>query len=264
MVGNNAWGSDSPAYGTTRVRVTALDCVLDDGSRAAFGPLSAHEVAAKRRLNTREGEIYRNMLALLGAHKNEIEAAFPQPEVTRRNTGQALDVLCRMEPLTPGGPPFNLAALLAGSEGTPAMTVEAELNLVPLKRHRAAVVPHFDSMDAALRATVDLLAREPAAVEMVDRNILEATRAHYGHAGLGRTAPASGSRSAHVRGPRDHEDHGPESRRTGSSLPRIAVRGHRDGRVRGQFLETVSQPVLVHGKCHAEALSGEDAMRASL
>lgn len=176
MIGNNASGSYSPAYGTTREHVVALDCLLDDGSRATFGPLSSEALDEKRRLDSREGQIYRQTLALLEANKDAIEAAFPDPAVTRRNTGYALDMLCRMAPLTPGGPPFNLAALLTGSEGTLAVTLEAELNLEPFKAHRAIVVPHFDSLDAAMRATVAVLALEPAAVELVDRHILEATR----------------------------------------------------------------------------------------
>ncbi|MEE4637611.1 MAG: FAD-linked oxidase C-terminal domain-containing protein, partial [Wenzhouxiangella sp.] len=178
MIGNNASGSYSPAYATTREHVIALDCLLDDGSRASFGPLAADELDAKCRLDSREGEIYRRMLALLAEHKTAIEAAFPHPEVSRRNSGYALDLLCRMAPLTPNGPPFNLAALLTGSEGTLAVTVEAELNLEPLKAHRALVVPHFDSLDAAMRATVAVLDLQPAAVELVDRHILEATRAN--------------------------------------------------------------------------------------
>ena len=176
MIGNNASGSYSPAYGTTREHVVALDCILDDGSRACFGPLAAEELAAKCRLNSREGQIYRDMLALVDEHQHAIEAAFPHPEITRRNSGYALDMLCRMEPFTPGGPPFNLAGLLTGSEGTLALTIEAELGLEQRKPHRALVVPHFDSLDSAMRATVDVLNRDPAAVELIDRHILEATR----------------------------------------------------------------------------------------
>ncbi len=178
MIGNNASGSYSPAYGTTREHVVSVDCVLDDGSVANFGPLTSSELAAKCQLDSREGQIYREMLDLLKVHQSDIEAAFPHPEVTRRNSGYALDLLCRMEPFTPGGPPFNLSALLTGSEGTLAAIAEAELNLEPLKAHRALVVPHFDSLDAAMRATVEMLDLFPAAVELVDRHILEATRSN--------------------------------------------------------------------------------------
>ena len=176
MIGNNASGSYSPAYGTTREHVIALDCVLDDGSSVRFGPLSPIELDDKCRQDDREGQIYRAMLALAREHREAIERAFPHPEVTRRNTGYALDLLCRMGPITPGGEPFNLAKFLTGSEGTLALITEAELNLEPLKTQRALVVPHFDSLDAALRATVAVLEYGPAAVELIDRHILEATR----------------------------------------------------------------------------------------
>ena len=176
MIGNNASGSYSPAYGTTREHVIALDCVLDDGSRARFGPLNRQELKAKCRQDNREGRIYRAMLALAREQKTAIEQAFPHPEITRRNTGYALDLLCRMDPITRGGEPFNLAKLLTGSEGTLALIAEAEVNLEVLKKHRALVVPHFESLDAALRATVAVLDHGPAAVELIDRHILEATR----------------------------------------------------------------------------------------
>ena len=176
MIGNNASGSYSPAYATTREHVIALDCVLDDGSHARFGPLDRGQLDAKCRQDDREGQIYRCMLALLREHKLAIQQAFPHPEVTRRNTGYALDLLCRMDPITPGGEPFNLAKLLTGSEGTLALIAEAEVNLEPLQPARALLVPHFDSLDAALRATVSVLAHQPAAVELIDRHILEATR----------------------------------------------------------------------------------------
>jgi Fe-S oxidoreductase len=85
----------------------------------------------------------------------------------RSNGGYALDRLCKADPL-------NVATLICGSEGTLALVVGATLNLVPLPRHAGLLVLHFRSVFDALGATPLILKHRPAAVELVDGNILSA------------------------------------------------------------------------------------------
>ena len=176
MIGNNSCGSFSIKHKTTREHVIELETVLSDGTAAVFRPLSKEELKAKLKLDTLEGSIYREMLELLQAHKDKIIEHYPHPEIIRRNTGYALDRLCEMDPVTPRGHPFNLAELLCGSEGTLAMTASAKLNLVPLPREKALVIPQFRSIREAMLATVEAVKWEPAAVELVDDIILDATK----------------------------------------------------------------------------------------
>lgn len=122
MVGNNSCGGNSIAYGSTRDHLRSVRGFLADGSEVTFGPLSAAEFVAKcDSCNTAEARIYRTVRDLLGdaAIRQKIRDAFPRPEVTRRNTGYALDALLEASCFEPASPqPFNMCKLLAGSEGT--------------------------------------------------------------------------------------------------------------------------------------------------
>lgn len=176
MIGNNSCGSFSIKHKTTREHILEVEAVLSDGSRAVFKPLSPSELSEKMLLDTLEGSIYRQMINLLSNHRDQIFESYPHPDIIRRNTGYALDRLCEMEPITPGGRPFNLAELLCGSEGTLAMTATAKVNLVPLPKAKTLVIPQFSSIHEAMKATVEIVKWKPAAVELVDDIILNATK----------------------------------------------------------------------------------------
>ncbi|MEX2463504.1 MAG: FAD-linked oxidase C-terminal domain-containing protein, partial [Balneolaceae bacterium] len=176
MIGNNSCGSFSIKHGTTREHTIRIDTVLSDGSIVSFQPLNQKELDDKCSQNDLEGSIYREMLKLLQTHKTQIIDNYPHPEIKRRNTGYALDRLCEMDPITPGGRPFNLAELLCGSEGTLALTASATLNLVPLPAAKTLLIPQFHSLHEAMLATVEAVKWEPAAVELVDDIILNATK----------------------------------------------------------------------------------------
>lgn len=176
MIGNNSAGSYSIKYVSTREHVLAINAVLSDGSMALFEPLSEDGLAQKMRLPGLEGDIYRKLIPLLKKNKEAILEAYPHPDVKRRNTGYALDMLCGMVPIEPGGRPFNLAELLCGSEGTLALTASAEVRLVPVEPYKVLLIPHFHTLDDAMRATVEAVGHGPSAVELIDDNVLEATK----------------------------------------------------------------------------------------
>lgn len=176
MIGNNSCGSFSIKHKTTREHILEIEAVLSDGSTAIFKPLTAEELEQKKQLQNLEGHIYRGILKLVEENREQISEAYPHPEIIRRNTGYALDKLCTMQPFDPKGRKFNMAELLCGSEGTLAMTASAKVRLVPKDPYRLIMVPHFDSIGAAMRATVEIVKHAPAAVELVDDIILDATR----------------------------------------------------------------------------------------
>jgi len=176
MIGNNSCGSYSIKYKTTREHTLEIEAVLSDGSDVIFKALTADELEQKFKLGSLEGSIYRGMIELLKTHKKEITENYPHPDIIRRNTGYALDRLCEMDPITPGGRPFNLAELLCGSEGTLALTVSAKLNLEKLPEHKLLVVSQFYHLDEAMLATVEAVKHGPSAVELVDDIILDATK----------------------------------------------------------------------------------------
>ncbi|SMO35509.1 FAD-binding and (Fe-S)-binding domain-containing protein [Fodinibius sediminis] len=176
MIGNNSCGLFSIKHRTTREHVLEIEAVLSDGSKAVFKPLTPTELTAKMELDTLEGKIYREMTTLLENHREQILENYPHPQIIRRNTGYALDRLCEMQPFTDDGRPFNMAELLCGSEGTLAITTSAKLNLVPQDPEKVVLVPHFSSIRAAMEATVEAVKMDPAAVELVDDIILNATK----------------------------------------------------------------------------------------
>ena len=162
MVGNNSCGSNSIAYGSTRDHLIRARGFLADGSEATFGPLSAEQFAEKcAGPDTLETRIYRGIRDLLGnpATRRLIRDSYPRPEVTRRNTGYALDALMEAACFddvfdSRSERPFNFCRLLAGSEGTLFFGVEYELNLIPLPPPGALLVVHCATVDEALRATL--------------------------------------------------------------------------------------------------------------
>jgi FAD/FMN-containing dehydrogenase/Fe-S oxidoreductase len=186
MVGNNSCGSNSIAWGTTRDHLIRVRGFLADGSEATFGPLEPAEFAATcAGPDSLETRLYRLARDMLGdpATRRLVRESFPRPEVTRRNTGYALDALMDAAAFDPASDrPFNFAKLLAGSEGTLCFGVEYELNLIPLPPPGALLCVHCGSVDEALRATLVVMRpdREPAArataCELIDDKILACTK----------------------------------------------------------------------------------------
>ena len=170
MIGNNSAGSHSVRYGMTVDHVLSLDVVLSDANRAVFGPLSAAEVASRGARPGLEGTICRELPLL--AERNAEAIATGYPRFWRQSGGYRLDRLAGRG--GPGG--MDLARFLVGSEGTLVTVVAADVALVPAPRHRVIAVGHFASAEAAIDATADALACEPAAVELMDRIILELAR----------------------------------------------------------------------------------------
>ncbi|NBW88033.1 MAG: FAD-binding oxidoreductase, partial [Planctomycetia bacterium] len=122
MVGNNSCGSNSIAWGSTRDHLLRARGFLADGSEVTFGPLAPAEfTAACAGPDTLETRVHRMARDLLGDADTRrlVRDSFPRPEVTRRNTGYALDALMDAACFDAASErPFNFCRLLAGSEGT--------------------------------------------------------------------------------------------------------------------------------------------------
>lgn len=182
MVGNNACGSHSLIYGSTRDHTLSVTALLSDGSEATFAPVTAEEIHAKIQQKNLEGAIYKHLHNLLSnrQHREEILKHYPDPAIERRNTGYALDLLAASSPYTERGAPLNLANLLCGSEGTLAFTTEIKLNLVSSPPKEVAVVAvHLKEKEEAFRANLVALKHHPGAVEMMDHIVLDLTKDNH-------------------------------------------------------------------------------------
>ncbi len=162
MAGNNSCGSRSIRYGNMVHNVLGIDALLADGSEFHFGPSAGLDAspAAYREL---VGRIH----AIVERESDEIETRWPK--VMRRVQGYNLDMV---RPYAP----HNLAHLLVGSEGTLAWSQRIHLKLSPLPRHKALGVCHFPSFYAAMQAPQHIVKLDPAAVELVDRTMIELAR----------------------------------------------------------------------------------------
>ncbi len=178
MLGNNACGTHLPVYGTTRDQTLAVKAFLADGSEVEFSEISVEEFSEKCKQNNLESEIYRNLRDILSDdyNKEQIKKEFPHPDIRRRNTGYAIDLLIDTEPFG-GKNKFNLAKLIAGSEGTLAVAYAVKLNLHPLPpKHKALLCVHFETLRQALEANIHILKYKPSAIELMDDKILELTK----------------------------------------------------------------------------------------
>ena len=175
MIANNSSGARSVLYGKTIDHVLELKAVLSDGSLVAPG--------AARRVGAR-GQVLRRRISkapatastrrLAAEHAEEIDRRFPK--ILRRVGGYNLDEFVPERPAPGRRCRFNLARLLVGSEGTLGVTVEAKLKLVELPRAKATLVVEFADLLEALAATPLILRHDPAAVEVVDKYVLDSTR----------------------------------------------------------------------------------------
>jgi len=176
MVGNNSCGSRSLVYGSTRDHTLEVSGFLANGEEVTFKEISNWEFDKKCQQKNLEGDIYREINKLLASEDNreEIHKHFPHPDIKRRNTGYAVDLLANMQPFVEEGGSFNMAKLIAGSEGTLMLitSIKLHLNNVPPK-HKALVCAHFNSLNETFEANLVALKHQPRAVELIDDKIVE-------------------------------------------------------------------------------------------
>jgi len=179
MVGNNSSGTTSIKYGVTRDKIVALDCILSDQSLVCFNEIDEQSFREKTAQSDLEGTIYRTLEKNLRSETTQkhIISEFPKPEIHRRNTGYAVDMLLQQYPFSPEGKPCNLVSLLAGSEGTLAFTSAITLQLDPLPpKESVLIAAHFNSIEACMEAVVPVMTQDLYTCEMMDKVILDCTK----------------------------------------------------------------------------------------
>lgn len=184
MVGNNSCGANSVVYGSARDHLLEANAILSNGEEVTFGALTTEEVTQKTQGATLEARLYQQAIGMLNDEsvRQEIAQEYPKPEIPRRNTGYAIDLLALQQPFSSKGEAFNFCSLLAGSEGTLAFFTELKLSLNPLPpAHSGLVCLHCVSIEESLRATLVAIKHAPSAVELMDHYILERTKTNIEH-----------------------------------------------------------------------------------
>jgi FAD/FMN-containing dehydrogenase/Fe-S oxidoreductase len=164
MTANNSCGARSIRYGNMVHNVRAIDAILADGTEAHFGELPGNfgEDVQPERYRS----LVRDMRALHRREADEIDARIPK--LLRKVGGYNIDMI--------SDEGHNMAHLLVGSEGTLAFFTEIELDLQPIPPHRVLGICHFPSFYKAMEATQHIVKLGPAAVELVDRTMIELAR----------------------------------------------------------------------------------------
>ena len=179
MVGNNSSGTTSIRYGVTRDKIVEIKAILSDGSSTVFKELNSEGFLEKTKGNSLENTIYKTIYKELSntEAQKEIVAEFPKPEIHRRNTGYAVDILLKSELFSGTEPTINLGKLLCGSEGTLAFTTEITLKVDDLPpTNNVMVVAHFHTIQESLEAVVVAMKHHLYTCEMMDDTILDCTK----------------------------------------------------------------------------------------
>ncbi len=171
-IANNASGEKTVKYGNTRDFVKSLRVVLANGEVIETKRLTKRELSKKLGLATFEGEIYRNLDALL-EDSREITKQ-PGPDVTKNSAGYYLSDVRRKD----GS--FDLTPLIVGSQGTLGIVTEATLGTVPHNPNTTLIAAYIDDLLVAEDVVAELrkLPEMPSAIEVVDSHLLDFVQSH--------------------------------------------------------------------------------------
>jgi FAD/FMN-containing dehydrogenase/Fe-S oxidoreductase len=173
VIGNNATGAHSILYGMSADHVLSADVILGDGTLETW--------------DTNGGSrLFPTVQTIREKYAEAIKQNFPK--TWRNSAGYRLNYLL---PWSPSAPPrwvgdeypanlmpgtWNLAPLLAGSEGTLAVMRRATVNLVPRPKHTILGVLAYQSITEACDDVPRLLEFQPSAIELIPRMILQLAR----------------------------------------------------------------------------------------
>jgi FAD/FMN-containing dehydrogenase/Fe-S oxidoreductase len=175
MIINNSSGTKSIKYGMSIDHLIGMRVLLSDGTVMDTHQLSPEEWDVKSQKNDREGQIYRAFRKIIYEHAASIEAVYPK--VKRRVQGYPLDQYIHTDQ-------WNMSRIFSGSEGTLGIMLSAKINLEPIPKFKAAINVHYADRMAAIREVSEMVAFEPAAVEMLDFNVFEQSKKNHSLAPL--------------------------------------------------------------------------------
>ena len=169
MIGNNSAGAHSILYGRTVKHIKSIKAALADATILDFYQGASQ---TNKHINKLTKQLAQIILPIREIIRREY------PTITRTEGGYNLPILLNQleSSQTNDYETVNLAHLLVGSEGTLAITLEAELNLVLKPKHKTLAVIPFNTIDEAVESVPAILTTNPAAVELLDDQILNLAR----------------------------------------------------------------------------------------
>jgi FAD/FMN-containing dehydrogenase/Fe-S oxidoreductase len=169
MTANNSSGTKSILYGKTSDHVIEMKIMTTSGSILTLSEKSEDEYDQICNQSDEEGHLYRSFRSLIYDNFDEIKRTYPK--VMRRVGGYALDAFVN-------DAKWNLSNVILGSEGTLAQIIEIKVKLTPLPKFSNMVIVHFDDRLMGIKAVKDMVQFGPAAIEMLDFNVLVQSRSN--------------------------------------------------------------------------------------
>ena len=167
MIGNDACGARSLAYGRTSHNVRAVRALLADGSVLTTG----YDASGAPVAEAGGSDVLDRLRKVVAGDLATVRTEFGT--FGRHVSGIALDHLAPERG-------FDLTRALVGSEGTLAVLTEATVRLVRAPKAAIMVVLGFADFPTAGFATPEVLAFEPSACEGLDRRIVDVIRERRG------------------------------------------------------------------------------------
>ncbi|HMX19437.1 MAG TPA: FAD-linked oxidase C-terminal domain-containing protein [Anaerolineales bacterium] len=185
VIGNNATGAHSILYGMSADHLVSADVIMADGSLAVW-----NKIVLEEREKRKDDSLFSSFLSTALDIREKYSKAIKQnfPKTWRNSAGYRLNYLL---PWSPSAPPqwigdsypanlqpsiFNLATLLAGSEGTLAVMQRATVNLVKKPKHTILGVLAYQSIADACDDVPRLLEFKPSAIELIPQMIIQLAR----------------------------------------------------------------------------------------
>ncbi|MEN2747772.1 FAD-binding and (Fe-S)-binding domain-containing protein [Sphingomonas sp. T9W2] len=169
MVATDASGKGSRRWGKTSDYIVALDLTLSDGTPWRAEPMTRAEAERIAAGSGIVADIHREALRIVTTRADDIAAIFPDMNrgLTGYNLQKAWDAAADR---------FFLGPLLAGSEGTLAITRAITLRVAHKPKKRALAVIRYGAFDTAMRDVQRLIAADPVAIEILDDKVLGVAR----------------------------------------------------------------------------------------
>lgn len=174
MIGNNASGEKSIRYGATIDNVLSVTAILHDGSEVTFEELTEEEFHKKAKLESLEGDIYRDIQKMLHEHPKALEHLHKDHPVKKCASGYRIDRVYNSKTNT-----YNIAPLFVGSQSTLGILTEAKVKLTKKQEHHTLIFMGIKNISELPQILKTILNHDPESVETFDIHTFERARGFH-------------------------------------------------------------------------------------